>query len=525
MLTRPVYVLCIRFLLLTTSLPMSTQRNLTCGSPQLTAMENQVKDLIEATEANIARLTGEIHELTVLRERERSVLAILRLTVVPVGKLPTELLSKIFKMVVHTDILRKDLDEHGSASNRWGLFPSSSIFDHREASLALKKVFCLSQVCPYWRQVVNTTPMLWAEGVVRLRMDRKDVSATYTDGLKTLLARSAPSSSQFRWNKRGKRPPRGHRKCALNVSIDLPSFPKFDLPSGAFETLERLHIRNVKHQADPVTVFAHSPRLKQFIFNCFGSKIGLFHMPWSQLTALTVIDDSLGACREILLQCTNLVTATITTSHRWDYPLPAAKTSVTVLPFLTALTVTLSDETSDEIGGLEAFLWPLALPSLTTLDIMFEHEGEIWPMEVFRDFLRRSPNIKQMAFSTCPLYTEDLVDLLQHSASLETLEVACSFDCFADNFWRVFQYSETDLTPLVPQLQTLTLEAVGLGNSDEGLLEDAIRSRLWTDAALLSRASPPRVKRLKKVLLSEHDLSREFQHRVQDLVDQGLLTV
>ncbi|KAJ6531263.1 hypothetical protein B0H19DRAFT_474321 [Mycena capillaripes] len=62
-------------------------------SPGLGNVENQVTALI----ANIQRLAAQIDEFTCLREKARSVIVTLRLMIVPIGKLQTELLWKFSK--------------------------------------------------------------------------------------------------------------------------------------------------------------------------------------------------------------------------------------------------------------------------------------------------------------------------------------------------------------------------------------------------------------------------------------------
>ncbi|KAJ7622458.1 hypothetical protein FB45DRAFT_870646 [Roridomyces roridus] len=477
------------------------------------------KTQTEVAEANIALLTTEIAKLAVLRQREVSVLATLRAMAAPVTKLPIELLIEIFKLVVHTEILGFALE--------W-----DRLFDHHAGSTALKKILPLLQVSRHWRQVVHTTPGLWAEGVIELHRDRVFLSGSYKEGLEVLLARSARSPISLSLYQGQSAAPFFEGIVArtadrlLNLSIHLPSFPQLDLCSRAFEALERLLIADMEWQENPVTVFQHSPQLKHLVFCSVDSqsKIGLFHMPWGQLTVLTIVDESLGACREALMQCTSLVAARITTSHLWDCPLEAAQTSVVELPFLEALTVVFSGQPRhNEIGGLEAFLSPFALPFLRSLNIRFDCDSsENWPVQVFHDFQLRSPNITDLKFNFCPLEAENLIDILRQCVCLESLRLAYAFRCLTEDFLRAFTYNESNTT-LAPQLQSITLYAVCCHVSCGSLLEEAIRSRWWTDATLLSRTAPPRVKCLKEVAIFDSDFSEQFEDSVQDLEEQGLL--
>ncbi|KAJ7878364.1 hypothetical protein B0H14DRAFT_2567323 [Mycena olivaceomarginata] len=161
------------------------------GSPAPCLIENQVKDLIAAAEANIAWLTAQIRELSLFREKERSVLANLRLMLVPIGKLPTELLVGIFKLVLDT-------------VDRAAIF----YYDYytKEERAPLRSVLCLSQVSSYWRQIVHNAPQLWAlDGLSRIYVGRgSDVQ--YLDELETVVSRSNPLPVSVALVKSGKNP-------------------------------------------------------------------------------------------------------------------------------------------------------------------------------------------------------------------------------------------------------------------------------------------------------------------------------
>ncbi|KAJ7622471.1 hypothetical protein FB45DRAFT_870657 [Roridomyces roridus] len=488
-----------------------------------------IQRLTDATEAKIARLTAEIDELDLLRQRERRVLAELHLMAVPIGKMPIELLVELFKMVGHTVVLHQDpraLDSIGGSP--W----NACAFNYQEVSLslALKQVLRLCQVCTYWRQVAHNTPRLWAEGVVRLQLDREYLGRSYKEGLETQLVRSAPCLLSLSLHQKNTTMPGASffkgvmdqtARRILNLCVNAPCFPPFDLSPGTFEALERLSISNAGHQARPVTVFEHSPWLKQFVFHSsrFFSGIRLFQMPWAQLTALVVEDESLGACREILTQCTNLITAGIITSLWWDDLLDAAHSSLVALPFLKTLAVSFNNASSTEISGLTAFLSPLALPSLITLEIGFSEQlEETWPTAVLSDFQGRSPKIESMSFDHSFCDTEDMLRLLRQSPALKSLDLTRNFRCVTDDLLRALRYDESEPTPLAPQLQDMTLS---LGECTQSLLEDTIRSRWWTDATLPS--PEPRIKRLDEVVILENSLSPGFEDRVRDLVDHGPL--
>ncbi|KAJ7035689.1 hypothetical protein C8F04DRAFT_1233620 [Mycena alexandri] len=225
--------------------------------------KNQVKALIEATEANIARLTTQIHELTCLRAKECSVVARLRTLIAPIGRLPTELLVEVFKIVVETPIFNSQASL---------VLPVRKSLYSADSSAALGKVLCLSQVSPHWRQIIHGTPRLWAEGVIAVPLNRDikerdnalftrstpcpiSVSLTHSANEDTessnATARFVMSTAQ-RWK---------------NLNIDLPSLSDFDdFPLEIFDTLERLHVNNLSKQTNPIVMFHSSPRLQKFSF-------------------------------------------------------------------------------------------------------------------------------------------------------------------------------------------------------------------------------------------------------------------
>ncbi|KAJ6531223.1 hypothetical protein B0H19DRAFT_473118 [Mycena capillaripes] len=505
------------------------------GSPGLTSVENQVKGLIAAAEANIERLTAQIRELNCMRDRERSILATLRLMIVPIGKLPTELLVEIFKIAVQTHILCDPSMVHYSRGN---LLQGTS-------SIALRKVLCLSQVSPYWRQIVHNAPQLWTEGSIDIRLGR-ELTDPYLSRLKTLIARSATypisvslAESPKTSKNRASFSESSNRIAAImvptvnrwkNLDIDLASFHHFNgLPPSSFEALEMLHIYNFSNQSSPVTVFQTSHRLQNFTLKTRGdTKIHLIHLPWYQLTHLHVEDDSLGGCRTVLLQCKNLISARFNTSEEWDLAPEVVETPTVVLPFLQTLTMIFHrapprpSQVDDDLG---AFFMPLSLPSLTKISFEFDpNADEIWPTEVFSEFQIRSPNIEEISLLFSSIEPDGLVGLLRHGTSLRKLEIENSWHCLDDDVFDALRYDITDPAPAAPKLQDIYLFCVGDYNLDP--LEAAIRSRWWKDGeGALSDGSPPRVSRLKRVSVSSNDyivMTEDLKAQMQDLILQGL---
>ncbi|KAJ7685592.1 hypothetical protein DFH06DRAFT_1463592 [Mycena polygramma] len=515
--------------------------NLTVGwSLGLNNVENQVKALIQAAEANIERLTAQIRELDCIREKERSVLATLRLMVVPIGKLPTELLAEIFKIAVQTTVLEPWPRWHPESP----YIHDSLYWPGEDTSAGLRKVLRLAQVSPYWRQIVHNTPQLWAEGVVDVKWGRP-LTDTYLSGLKTLVTRSTPYSISVSLT----RGPRKNRSFSdmertlkrvadimvptaqrwRNLHLEMDCLDQFDdPPPRSFEVLEQLQIQGLSEQTDAVTLFQSSHRLRHFTLKTNTSKIHLIQLPWQQLTCLSVEDNSLGAVRQAFLQCHNLVSAKFTTSTGWDLSLEAAVSPLVVLPFLATLNMTLNGLESPSIAGLEAFFAPLSLPSLTSIylhcDYDASEQGGNWPMDVFSEFQRRAPKIEKIELQSCSIESDGLAALLQHGPSLTALTAEFAMQCNANAFFNALRYDTSDLTPLAPNLQDIHLWCIH--DFEEDTVEEAIRTRWWKDGeGVLPDGSPRRVCRLKSVTASHDDsgrMSAGFTTRTEDLVEQGL---
>ncbi|KAJ7172065.1 hypothetical protein C8R46DRAFT_1084726 [Mycena filopes] len=508
----------------------SIESTLLFGSSRLRNIENQAQTLIEVAEANIQRLTTQIDELTIMRERERSVLARLRLMVLPIGRLPVEVLVEVFKIAVHSPL----------SFVSWSWSRSST-----EPVSALQKVLNLSHVSPYWRQIVHSTPRLWAETVVGVSFGR-ELTDRYFDGLDSLLARSSPFPISVSIDGDPKAPqasptttktsqrlalslaPTAQRWKNLQIAVDfIPHLQ--NLPRGAFEMLEQLHITSPSAPVeDPILVFESSPHLRRLtVYSAYARTLHLLRLPWSRLTHLNVHDLSMEGCRTALLQCSSLVWARMITSSDWDSSSPADHSPVITLPFLHTLNLEFQGEPdSEEVHSVEAFFLPLALPSLKILQIELDNLDGLWPTTVFTGFQNRSPNIEHFSLSYSGIGSAEFITFLRHSPALQTLQLQSCWDCIDDESLDAFRYDEEDSAPLVPKLENLLLTNIGF--FDDSSFEAAIRSRWWKEEGrVLPDGSSPRVSRLKTVSVTtipnievDHDI--QVKARMQELIDEGL---
>ncbi|KAJ6521928.1 hypothetical protein DFH09DRAFT_212576 [Mycena vulgaris] len=495
-------------------------------------MNERVKGLIDATEANILRIESQILDLTLALQKERKTLAQLWLMATPMGKLPTELLVEIFTRAVEDEALSQSIQFDDVLLD---LISGKAPFS---PTLQLR---VLSQVCPYWRRIVNSTPKLWAVGMVDVQLDKKSCSTeAYISGLKTLLERSAPLPISVSLTQMGDSgTSTGATAQAATTSaviramaptirrwkslqVDCLSFkPLTALPGGAFPALESLNIEYETYgQIDPVRAFFPAPRLRHLALRLHGpgeAHAQLIPMPWAQLTHIKLEHYSLAGCRGILMQCANIVSAHLETSE-WNAA-HAVDGPVTVLPFLKELRVRF-DMGADEIGRVEPFFEPLSLPALHTLHLTFDPSPAVlWPSN-FSAFQSRSPHITHLTLANCPLHFADLIALLRAAPAITTLKLKRFLsECIDDGVLRLLTYDASDAAaPLAPQLRQIHWEGLGQRFS-ELVLEAAIRSRWWMDAR-----ESTLVAKLEKVSLSYYDgsMSGDLIHRMRDVVEQGL---
>lgn len=128
-----------------------------------------------------------------------------------------------------------------------------------------------------------------------------------------------------------------------------------------------------------------------------GARPQSLHMPWSQLTELTLCDAPLANSRGILLQCTNLVSASLSVAVGDFDSSDVVDVPLVELSFLTKLQVTF-DPDDNEIQNVEPFFAPLALPAWKILHLSFMYNDvRSWPAREFPAFQGRSPNITDLA--------------------------------------------------------------------------------------------------------------------------------
>ncbi|KAJ6541824.1 hypothetical protein B0H19DRAFT_1174819 [Mycena capillaripes] len=476
-----------------------------------TGVKERAQELILESRANIIRFESQIKQLERLRAREYNIIAALQLITAPVRTLPSALLGRIFIHALYA----------GNHRDGW-------------ADASIKDILVLAQVCSHWRQAALNTPQLW----IRLLpvFHEKRPGEPLLAATKIFLERSAPLpfpvslGSGYDASAGANLVPLmdtlfavPHRWFSLTLSTKLLA-TLAQLPAGALTALETLDLRSTspvgREQSElhpNVNVFLQAPRLR---------RVTLWHvknteMPWSQLTTLALAEESPRACLDVIVRCSNLVSATLRMSG-WPESVFFVETDTVTLEYLKSLEIHISNTSSDE--HFTPFLQRLNLPSLTALKMYGEyHSGVItWSTLAFTLFQIRSPLIEHLQIDHCALTSEDLQAVVHHAPSMTHLEIYNCSNCIDDGFLAGLRYAPFDPAPLAPKLEVLWLSSLRC-DFDESSLRDMVESRWWTEEELLAMPSPPAVARLKNVqYTSSRKFSKKFDKRMQVYRAEGL---
>ncbi|KAJ7366521.1 hypothetical protein DFH08DRAFT_1072003 [Mycena albidolilacea] len=443
-----------------------------------------IERLIDQTQLKIASLRSQI-------ERERAIAAALRYIISPVRALPVELLAEIFVLAIRdrthiTDVLR------------------------------------LSQVCSDWRQVAHATPRLWT-GLIRVNLDNESGSLkeAYADGLKAWLARSLPHPVPISFMAC---PPKDtYCRILAEILKTSPRWGSADLRYAPLwlinrvaecrlDNLEELSLGtigpNTSH-LDPLC-FTGAPRLRKLGVK-FHSNDPQILMPWAQLTDITIDSSSHDIALDILVQCTDLIRASLCIPG-W-HELPEAERDIHVLSRLRTLSFALFGSA----GKVSPFFDCISAPALEELCLHFDDmENDVdWKAAHLPTFQVRAPHLARLDLRYATLRGDDLIDVLHYAPALTHLKLFCCWDCFDDIAVGALHYKE-GVRPLVPHLHNLILEHTG-EMFTPGVLADMITSR-WAGAEL---ATPPAVAHWTLVRVKD-DHTKHFADVMEVLHRKGL---
>jgi len=318
-----------------------------------------------------------------------------------------------------------------------------------------------------------------------------------------------------------------HRWKTFEMDYDeaeyvLAALPR--IPHGSLKHLEKLQL-TFSNLHSELNGFQSAPRLRDVTLELLNTSY-IIPMPWDQLTRLSLNYDSPQSCLDILVCCTNIVSASFVTEQWLESDIPdVAGTSLLV--YMEELEIYMFVRSTGEHFG--PFLLRLELPALKSLTLTLTLSRPInyeWSISssipAMSTCLSRSPNLECLRVEGF-LSVEDLRNVLSYSPILTELSFSAPVN---DEFFAALSHSETDAAPLVPKLETLHLIDIGADFSEQSMAE-MIQSRWWSEDELLAMPAPPGVARLKRVSLRHDRIVRKhfteaLKREMQRYCSQGL---
>ncbi|KAG7091877.1 hypothetical protein E1B28_008278 [Marasmius oreades] len=449
-------------------------------SDYLNAARNELKGYeveINKLKATILSLENRRDLLKYKMDRYRSLLS-------PIHRLPTEVLENIFKHDARAVQVR---------------------------ARVVPKIVSLSMVCGRWREVICSTPSLWAN--IDLDVERLDNYASTDDDithltyvLQLFLARSRsaplnldlfiPSSepvhrttklldvlapSMNRW-----------RVICLNASTEIFEHPAFQLLPQRLPSLQ--HVTLVSPSEHYINLFNKCPSLTSLELDFCQETPYRFEREWPGIKTLDISlnpSSSTAFVSSFLKVCPNMERLTV-----WTSATRPELESLIVLPRLKSLTCN-----GPHILSLFQYL---SLPNMSTMTLDID-DGE-WDVQSFAEFLSRSScNITHLTLEP-PYSSTDYAPVLSFLRLLPTvqelhLDVRANngalFGTFLDQLF-VGQLS----SPLLPHLTDLTL-IINERCFKEGPLVRAVKSRWLPDLQDPSEAGVTCLRSLKLEVMGD----------------------
>ncbi|KAJ7066379.1 hypothetical protein C8F01DRAFT_1123070, partial [Mycena amicta] len=375
-----------------------------------------------------------------------------------------------------------------------------------------------------------------------MQLDVTNVSAAYAAMAKSILERSSPHPVSITLAQGDSDEPGPisaalvhtivsfiHRWSNIDVDFDILPFLK-KVPA---QTLDRLTTATFKlsqgTMGPPCTLLLDAPRLDHASLEI--SDLSMLPLPWRQLTFLHLLtphEYSL-AFFGIIGQCASLRRLLLDVVTAWkETSLPCVSDIIT-LAHLEVCALFTSQEHCATI--FTPFFAHFAFPALQILDISMDYYDDSHLGDAFMPFVVRcrGPNLVCLRIDHCAIDSEAVGIILRNIPSLEMLELERCWDCMGYEFFERLTHRETDLTPLVPRLETLSIFSSEVGEYEECIL-DMVLSRWWSDETLQALPTPPRVARWKEITICPaigvasviQKCTEEFETAMEDLRAQGL---
>nr|GAT61326.1 predicted protein [Mycena chlorophos] len=263
-------------------------------------------------------------------------------------------------------------------------------------------------------------------------------------------------------------------------------------------------------------LFQNAPLLRKVVLswpeeNSGTTPLHIF-LPWEQLTTLELEINAPQMCLDILVQCTNLVSASITTD-RWplDAPLLHGLRRHQTLPMLQKLEFYLTVTDGDESGP---WLSCLDLPALKEFGMhIIPEQDAIAPLDdrrILNRFLARSNTITHLDTKYF-LDVDELVRTLAHIPRLTELKTRGIRD--HTPLFAALSALDDQTRVLAPHLERLEPHIMELATFEVEPLLQLVRRRWWKDGA---EPPIPGLRRLKHIQFVTHDKDADA---LEDLMD------
>ncbi|CAK5284666.1 unnamed protein product [Mycena citricolor] len=328
---------------------------------------------------------------------------------------------------------------------------TAQIFMHYIAALEGPTLApALLGVCRTWRQVALGTPVLWNDIFVSSDHPQPDALLerwvertgpriplylelnTTSRTMEPLLA--VVGAHATRW-----------RCVALRMSIPCTFGLAPSDGSGSWDSLEELEVlAGPRHAAvlSPVTGLFRAPRLRRVRVEVFPAT--QLVLPWTQITALTLLEQSLAQCLMIISQTRQLEALHVSLTNRHTRHRPISL----VLPALRRLTI--------EDDAVPSILGYMTLPQLTDLDVGGHVDGVI-PL-----VMRSECTITHLRLSEMDLDSQAVYGCLRALRAVTHLVVSSPEPEFFPDFLRIFAaasyHTEDPPVILLPLLQSFVVE-------------------------------------------------------------------
>jgi hypothetical protein len=522
-------------------------RKYDCEIGRLETELERLKTEIERLESILVALRKGQEELDTATEEFRTALC-----PCPIRKLPTELLSEIFRLA----------------------FPNRYPNRVRSDGPSHFKPLILARTCTHWRSIAFGTPSLWSEIRISVSFDYEDDDPRIIACERTItfvLERSRDHplslvihiyhSSLYDYDDppllraMGRLIMESRRWHSMKLRVDLSSLAfnfwglTLDLPNLCSFAL---HVRDCERSSIPLCLaaFQNAPMLRKFDLEAesvLDDRIRVV-LPWHQLGTIKCPFSPAFSPAMLISYCTNLKSAHLFQNNDG----PEGNQSPIPEPLTTSINTLVLEVGSGQFArsefcrDIERYLRQLQFNSLRSLDIRsrrlntaFTHIGSfIKLVSEYRSLTSlRLCNVAFCNVNSRSCVDEGTLELLKNLTSLESLEIVerkheWAKDCILQDLFvqaltvsRVGNHLQQG-TPILPVLQHLILEAQGKSLKDRSLV-DLVCSRwcpLTSERGADTPVQPGSVTSLSSVrfVLTKRRCDAEVFQPLVDMAAAGL---